>query len=350
MKQKYFYSFSLLLMAVFCISFSDDTFWCDRPVWNKPIGNISRIAFGSCSKQNKEQPILYEVVSKKPDLFIYLGDNIYGDTKDMRVLKEKYGILSCKPEFKKLINSCKVLATWDDHDFGQDDSGKDYPMKEESKKMFLDFWNDTKNIERQSHTGIYTSYFYGDSAHLVQVILLDLRSFRTGLIGKDGKYQPNFDTTATLMGDTQWTWLKQELKKPAKVRVIGSSTQLCTEHNGWETWANFPLEQKRMFETIKETKANGVVFISGDVHYAELSKQQPEGMYPIYDMTASGITQVENHLAANKYRVGEGLIGRNFGMLEIDWNPTDPILYLKGFNVFGKEKIKGEVKLSTLQF
>jgi alkaline phosphatase D len=92
------------------------------------------------------------------------------------------------------------------------------------------------------------------------------------------------------------------------------------------------------------------VFISGDVHYAELSKQQPEGMYPIYDMTASGITQVENHLAANKYRVGEGLIGRNFGMLEIDWNPTDPILYLKGFNVFGKEKIKGEVKLSTLQF
>lgn len=78
---------------------------------------ISRIAFGSCAQQDKAQPILDTVLRHHPDVFVYLGDNIYGDTKDMKVLSDKYAKLGAKPEFQRLKKGTRVLATWDDHDF-----------------------------------------------------------------------------------------------------------------------------------------------------------------------------------------------------------------------------------------
>lgn len=344
----------VFLSTVFCLIQSvllsqNDVLWCERTTLSKQIDIPTKIAFGSCGSQNKEQPILEEIVQKKPSLFIYLGDNIYGDTRDMRVLKEKYGMLSCKPEFQKLRKNMPVIATWDDHDYGVNDGGIEYPMKAESKKIFLEFWKEPATSERWKHDGIYHTEYFGDSAHQVQVILLDTRTFRTSLIGKDGVYQPNLDSSATILGKEQWEWLKAQLLKPAMLRIIASSTQFATQWNGWEAWANFPIEQQRMFSLIKSTRANGVVFISGDVHYAELSKQQSENAYPIFDMTSSGITQLEHHLAHNQYRIGEGLNKKNFGMIEIDWQ-TDPTIIFKGFNKFGKEKINHSVKLSELKF
>jgi alkaline phosphatase D len=99
---------------------------------------LTRIAFGSCAKQSKDQPIWDAVLATKPELFVFLGDNIYGDTRDMKELRAKYAQLAAKPGFQRLRASTPLLATWDDHDFGEDDAGADYPMKEESRRSF---WN-----------------------------------------------------------------------------------------------------------------------------------------------------------------------------------------------------------------
>ena len=265
-------------------------------------------------------------------------------------MRTKYGILSCKKEFRELLNSTHVIATWDDHDFGMDDAGMEYPMKKASKNMFLEFWKEPKNSDRYKHDGVYTSYCYGDSAHRVQVILLDLRSFRTAMLGKEDHYHINYDTAAAIMDSAEWAWLHQELLKPARIRVIGSSVQFGTEHNGWETWSNFPLQQKKMFDMIKETKAAGVLFISGDVHYAELSMRKINGLYPIYDMTSSGLTQVELHARPNQYRIHAPINTRNFGMLDIDWTQKDPTILVRGFDWQAKERLIHTIKLSELQF
>jgi len=103
-------------------------------------GLPTRIAFGSCSKQFKPQPILRKIVEKRPDLFIYLGDNIYADTYDMQVIRDKYDELGSKPEFQTLREKVTVLSTWDDHDYGANDAGKEYPRKAESREIFFDFW------------------------------------------------------------------------------------------------------------------------------------------------------------------------------------------------------------------
>ncbi len=328
----------------------DQILWCNRPFKTSPIPLVQRICFGSCAHQNKQEYLLADIAKLKPDLMVYLGDNIYADTKNMRVMREKYGMLSCKKEFRMLLDATHVIATWDDHDYGKDDAGMEYPMKKESKDMFLEFWNEPKNSDRYKHDGVYTSYYYGDSAHRVQIILLDLRSFRTAMLGKEDHYVPNFDTTAAMMDSTEWAWLHGELLKPAQIRIIGSSIQFATEHNGWEAWANFPLQQQKMFDMIKETKANGVLFISGDVHYAELSMQKKEGMYPIYDMTSSGLTQVEMKASKNQYRIDKPINTRNFGMIDIDWSQADPTILVRGFDWQAKERIIHGIKLSELKF
>src|ERR687889_248349 len=101
---------------------------------------VSKIAFGSCASEKGPQPILDLVVQHKPDLFVYLGDNIYGDTYNMQTLQSKYDSLAAKPEFQRLKKAVKILATWDDHDYGWNDAGKHYPFKNESKEMFLKFF------------------------------------------------------------------------------------------------------------------------------------------------------------------------------------------------------------------
>ena len=47
------------------------------------------IAFGSCSSEESDLPIFNNIVKHQPNLFIFLGDNIYGDTKSINMLKKK---------------------------------------------------------------------------------------------------------------------------------------------------------------------------------------------------------------------------------------------------------------------
>ena len=318
--------------------------------------NLSQIAFGSCAKEYKDQPILETVLTKKPELFIYLGDNIYGDSRDMEVLKAKYKKLAAKKEFQNLRANCMVLATWDDHDYGENDSGRHYPFKAESKEIFLDFWKEPKISKRRRHDGIYHSVFFGDKEHRIQIILLDTRTFRDDLILAEDKnpwkndYKPNTNPDSTFLGKQQWQWLETQFQKPAKIRIIASSNQFAHEYNGYESWTNVPHEQKKMLDLIKKTKANGVVFISGDVHWGELSKMEYEGGYPIFDITSSGLTEEWESVEPNKNRLGEVVRDNNFGMINIDWSDPDPELNFHIYDINGNSRVGYKVKLSALAF
>src|SRR5882724_9941956 len=139
---------------------------------------LSRVAFGSCARQDKPQPIWDAVVGTKPDIYLSLGDNIYGDTEDMAVMKKKYDMLAAIPGWQKLKATCPLLATWDDHDYGVNDGGADYPKKDESQQLFLDFFGFPKDSPRRTQKGVYSAEVFGPSEKRVQVILLDTRYFR----------------------------------------------------------------------------------------------------------------------------------------------------------------------------
>ena len=323
---------------------------------------VSKIAFGSCADQYLPQPVLNVVVKHRPDVFVYLGDNIYGDSYDTLVLKQKYDSLAAKPEFKNLKRNTKIFATWDDHDFGANDMGKYYPFKEQSKKMFLDFFNEPLNSERRKHEGIYTSYMFEGNGRKLQLILLDNRTFRNDLRIYNGElkddpkffysldYYPQQSKDSTLLGEAQWKWLEEALKQPADIRIIGSGSQFGISFNGYEAWANFPHEQKRFLDLIKKTKANGVMFMSGDVHYAEISKLKEDGLYPIYDITASGITSTWLFATPNSNRIEGPVMENHFGMLTIDWKQKDPSIKMEIWDVNDNQRIEYTIKLSEICF
>ena len=321
-----------------------------------------KVAFGSCGKQDHPLPIFHEVIKQNPDMFVFLGDNIYGDTDDMTVLRAKYDQLGAKPSYQALKRNTEIFATWDDHDYGKNDAGKEYKFKDQSKTEMLRFFDEPKDSERFKHPGVYHSIMREFQGKKIQLILLDLRTFRDPLVKhqtKKGSKRKSFyrldyaiqtDKTSTVLGDAQWAWLEQQLNEKADFRLIASGSQFAIEHNGYESWANFPHEQNRFLELIKKTRAEHLVFITGDVHYAEISKRTTHGLYPIYDFTSSGLSSKWKFATPNKFRIEGPIMENHFGLLTINFSADSPSLKSEIWDITGNQRIEYTIPLSDLKF
>jgi alkaline phosphatase D len=311
-------------------------------------GALTRIAFGSCAHQDKEQPIWEAVLASLPGLFVFLGDNIYGDTRDMAELRRKYAQLGAKAGFQRLKATTPLLVTWDDHDYGENDAGAEYPMKEESRRAFLEFWEEPRGSPRWSRDGIYTAQLFGPPGRRVQVIMPDLRFNRTPLTTLDlgsqeyerwqeakrvagqlvpGPYARSPDANATMLGERQWQWLERQLEVPAELRIVASSLQVLADFPGWEAWINYARDHQRLIEAIRRKRASGVVFISGDTHYAELSRLDVNVPYPLWDLTSSGLTEVWPVDVPNANRVGTHVREPRGSSSRRSRRPPQPIMW-----------------------
>ncbi len=257
------------------------------------------IAFGSCSDENRPQELWPEIVKQKPILWIWGGDNIYADSGDTLNLKARYTKQKSDPGYQQLLKTCPITGTWDDHDYGMNDGGKNWPHKDDCKLMELRFLDFRKDNPVWSHPGIYNSMMLHEGKEEIKIINLDTRYFRDtvykvfykpeGTEKKEYKYEPNL--TGDVLGEAQWKWLESELKNSkASLNIINSSIQFLAEEHRFEKWANFPAARKRMLDLLAKLKKN-VIIISGDRHISEFSKiNLPELDFPLYDFTSSGLT------------------------------------------------------------
>jgi alkaline phosphatase D len=317
---------------------------------------ITRILFGSCVKQQQPTPIFQTMASTPADLLLFLGDNIYADTEDMAEMRVEYERLAANPSFDRLRNAIPILATWDDHDFGGNDAGADYPMREQSQKEYLDFWRVPEDSPRRKQAGVYNAHWFGPDGKRVQVIMLDTRYFRSALKHGErrvgGKYYPDDDPSKTMLGDKQWQWFEQQLLFPADLRIIATSIQCIPEAAGQETWANLPRERQRLFELIASTKASGVVLVSGDRHWSELSRLVDQVPYPIYEMTSSSFNQIHPRgtPTTNRYRANDATYHReNYGVITIDWDVDDPAVTMQIRDMEAGVRIEQKLRLSQLR-
>jgi len=317
--------------------------------------SLTRILFGSCIKQENPIPIFEAILTQEPELFLFLGDNIYGDTDDMEVMRAKYKTLGADPGFIKLRESATLLATWDDHDYGVNDGGAEYPKRKEAQKEFLDFWKDPDNSQRRKRDGVHSAAIFGPEGQRVQIILLDTRFFRSPLKAGQkrvgGRYYPDANPELTMLGEEQWKWLESELKKPAEIRVIGSGIQIVPEAAGQETWANLPLERQKLFDLIAKTKANGVIFLSGDRHWSEFSRTIEGTPYPIYDFTSSSLNQAHPRgtPTENRFRISDETYHReNFGEININWAGVKTRIEIKIRDLRGNAIVSHSISLSEL--
>lgn len=302
----------------------------------RPIDTLTApttIAFGSCNKLDKPQTMWQYIAENNPNLWIWLGDIVYADTRDMKVLAADYRQLKTSAEYKKLRAKAQIIGVYDDHDFGENDACKYYPMKKASKKCLMDFLDVPMNSAVRKREGAYNSYTFGKGAQKIKVIIMDLRYFRDSLEEDESKakrYEPN--TTGTMLGDAQWAWLEKELKNStANLNILCSSVQFIADDHGYEKWGNFPNERKRLLKMITSIKPKNLLIISGDRHMAEISKMNLEGLpYPLYDFTSSGLTHIRSGTSEpNRFRVGDMIVKKNFGLLKVRWEGEHPIVTME---------------------
>ncbi len=278
------------------------------------IKNVDVITFGSCNHQNLPQEMWLNMMEYNPDLFIFLGDNVYGDCKTKDCLVKTFNKQLNKPFFVEFLEKIPVIGTWDDHDYGPNNSGTENPIKKDSQKYFLDFVGEPVNSTRRTQEGIYTSYTFGAAGQKVKFILLDERYFRD----KPG-------ATAELLGELQWKWFEKELNaSDAPINIIGSSTQFLSTRTTSDRWEQYPQSQKRMYEIIKASKKPGIIFLSGDIHCAEMMQNtSTELNYPLYEFTASGMSHAHSSskINSNKFKIQKPFCGLNYGMITIKWDP-----------------------------
>lgn len=288
-----------------------------------------RIAFGSCSQQASDEQFWDEIAYTKPAIWIWGGDNVYGDTHDLSLLKAKYEGQKNRESYQRFIKKNLITGSWDDHDYGINDGGKQFSKKSESKELAANFLGFSKINPVWKHEGLYNSTLIKKKKEIVKIINLDTRYFRDTiykqfivdtLTKKRISYYAT-NPTGDVLGNEQWNWLEEELKNSsAAVTIINSSIQVISEEHRFEKWANLPNAQTKLYDLLKRYPKKKVIIISGDRHIAELSKREfPELSYPLYDFTSSGLTHTWSEVwpEENRYREGKLIIEKNFGLIDI---------------------------------
>jgi alkaline phosphatase D len=285
---------------------------------------------------------------------LWLGDNIYADTEDPARMRALYDALGANPRFRAVAEAAETMAVWDDHDYGSNNANRTWPHRDSAKAEFDRFWGVPAGDPRRSQPGVYSARTFGAGDRTVQVILLDVR------YNLDPYDYEGVDPSRTILGPEQWAWLAERLAEPATIRLIGSGIQVVNDYDidpqpEWEGWDDSPLERQRLFDLIRGMAVPGVIFVSGDMHFAELSRHPDDSRalgYPTYDLTASGLDQVETWSIGewdNPDRIGEVLnTDRKYGTVEVDWERADPEIHLRihdGRSVF----LDHVVRLSELQ-
>jgi alkaline phosphatase D len=274
-------------------------------------GLLSRIAFGSSENRDCPQPMWDAIAGTQPDLFLLIGDSICFDTTN-RSLKQATS---------------------------------------------LDAVDAPTTSPPQQRTGVYDARVYGPPGRRVQIILLDTRTFRdpfkrrASRLPGDGPYEVNPDRSSSMLGIAQWTWLRQQLRAPAEIRIIVSSIQVIAEDHYWEKWMNLPHERKRLFDMISDTEADNILFISGNRQHAELSMMKGPLGYPLYDLTSSPLNASAKKLVVeiNSHGVSEVCDDNNFGLITVDWSRADPQMTLAILDEAGTPRIQHTIALSVLQ-
>ncbi|MCL9998256.1 MAG: alkaline phosphatase family protein [Erythrobacter sp.] len=312
-----------------------------------PDTTLTRIAVGSCNHQSASQHMWAQIAAANPQLFLMIGDNVYGDNgwdgdAGLESLRRAYALQASHPEFTGFRAKVPMMATWDDHDFGFNDAGGSFPFRGWSETLFETFWGSSEAVK--ARPGIYESTITGPQGKRVQVIMLDTRFFRSDLKRagwtKDrpplGGYLPDDSAGKTVLGEAQWAWLAAELAKPADLRIVVSSTQVLTTAHQFEGWTNFPAERTRLLDLLGKRAKSGLVLLSGDRHAGGIYKVEHTGQ-TIWELTSSSLNlafgdDIERSTARepDAARVGKFYPIENYGLVDIDWQAKRVTVSLKG--------------------
>ncbi|MBC7372256.1 MAG: alkaline phosphatase D family protein [Bdellovibrionaceae bacterium] len=278
-----------------------------------------KFALCSCLKESyHEAEIWKNMVLQKPDVIFFVGDTVYADKgapkdgADPTHLWKRFCEARTVLEIyysKKLI---PILATWDDHDFGLNDSNRfTYPYIQESQWNFQQFF-----AQEESHCrfikrgpGISTAFQYNEQLFL----LLDNRTFRDRNGSRD-RYAH--------WGQEQESWMLELMRKNSGPTWLMTGSQVFPSAPFKPSLSRDHVGQFAGFMKELKTTPSKVVFVSGDVHFSEISLiDTPEVGYRTYELTSSavhsnGIPGAPGVIPNKRRLMGASIGDRNYIMVD----------------------------------
>ena len=301
---------------------------------NFTIAENYKIAFGSCLDQENPQPIWNSIYKEDIDSFVFLGDNVYGDIPSGKLNKMRKAYELQAKMIPSWLFKKNVEMIWDDHDFGENDGGTSYPLKQEAQKLYLDFWKIPNDDIRHQRNGIYANKIIYIDNFIINLILLDTRYFRSDLKKTKGLkpvYLKNEELNATILGDKQWSWLMEVMKIKSDLTIVATSIQLLPTEHRFEKWSNFPSDHFKLKKLLK-SQSRPIIVISGDRHQGAIYNDEN-----IYEITSSSLNKTISSILRrpkelDKYMLGEMFAGENYGLITINTNKKIIDLEIKDIN------------------
>jgi len=304
-----------------------------------PLGAKSafRLAYGSCARFDA-QPIFETIRADAPDLFLFGGDNHYGNTPDLQSLWWNYRWGLERAGRAELVAETPSIATWDDHDYVGNNTIGASPGKENALLAFSQYWANT-SYGTPATPGVYSKYSYGD----VDVFLLDDRYYRSA----------DTDPNGTMLGDGQVQWLLAELAASTatfKLLVTGS----IWSPTGNESWTDFPAARAQVFDTIRDEGIGGVVLVGGDVHRSSLRtiERTAAGAYDLPEIIASPLANnnsaCSDNTAPDAVQLSCHDAGTYYARIDVDTTAPDPTLTATIVGLDGVSRSTMVVKRSEL--
>ena len=313
-------------------------------------GRDFRVAFGSCPRfgEDRVQPIWPRVSELEPDLFLWIGDNIYGDSVNPHVLQEEYRRQRDVDGLQPVLRSVSHLAVWDDHDFGMNNQDSRNPIKEEALAIFKQYWANP-SYGLPDTPGVFFRYSYGQ----VDFFMLDDRYNRDPDVAPQGPDK-------TMLGARQLEWLQEELGSSTavfKVLVSGGGWSGAKGDTG-DSWAAFIDERNKIFDFIRDNEISGVVLLSGDTHVAELNviPWSDKGGYDFYDLVSSPLAQdtPDSWLERRPTRIRPVYFqGSSVGVVDFLFEPVPRVQYrvfdLTGRSVWKTFEVRADELVNGIQ-
>lgn len=288
------------------------------------------------------------------DFMVWLGDNWYyreADYSSVSGLWHRAQHDRSIPEMQKLLGVMHHYATWDDHDYGPNDSNWSFEFKDEALTIFKNYWGNPSHGERDN-PGVYTKWYWGDAAF----VLMDDYFYRDDVL-------LNQDTTDKRMwGRRQLEWLKQSLLQFKEqghytFKFIGNGTQILQTVVSGSSHQEYRAEREELLQFIAEHKITGVVFLTGDVHHSGIYRQRLGESGPwVYEITSSplsaGSWKVETSpKAADPAVIKETLVGdQNFVHVRVTGAGAERALVVTSTDKQGAQRFEHTIKATDLGY
>lgn len=344
-----------LLLSLLCL-----TLWVIN-ISSVKAQQSTRVAFGCCLQHDQRQPVFDALTHSDPDVFVFLGNSLDVDADDMDDLLAEYEVFNRFRGPRLLRRQSAVMSVWGRNDYRMNgNAGRENPIKYAVRNHFLTFWREPISSPRmfQDH-GIAKSVIFGNAPQRVQVIVLDGRWNRDPLPLKgwfdrlQSSFNPNqgpylANPAGQLLGEEQWQWLRDQLQKPAEVRLLMSATPFFAPANGYDSWAMYAQEQQRLTEMLQTIQPQGLVLAVGDRKFGELSRLQDVLPYPLWQISGGSLSAPGDAPYDSQWRVDNATEESRYGQVEVLWQ-QQPQLTFSLRNEEGRVLQSHEVTLSQLQ-